>query len=419
MIEKFAIIKQHNYWDKRPVNTGFIRKTYLDLLIQSLGNRLIKVLTGQRRVGKSYIMRQFINELLDKEIKPENIFYLNKELVAFDYITHYRHLKQLIAIYEKNVKPEGKKYIILDEVQEIDGWEKIVNSLSQDPNNEYEVFITGSNSKMLSGELATLLSGRYISFEIFPFSYTEFINYKKLPLGKNSYIQYLKEGGLPELFHINNEELKLNYLTSLKDTILLKDIVKRHNVKDVFMLERLFKFLVSNIGSMFSVNNITNYFITNKIRINYETLASYLDYFQESYLIHRADRFEIKTKEILSGTKKFYINDLSYRNYLVPAFEFEFGHLLENSVFLYYKAQGYSIYVGFGRNYEIDFVLQKGNNKKYVQISYLLSDKNVIDREFGNLARIKDNYEKIVVSLDDVSFGNYEGIQHICAWDLK
>lgn len=417
-MELFQSLEQYNYWKKKPVDEGFRRDSYLDRLLKYTGNRLIKVLTGQRRSGKSYVLRQLIAVLIARKVNPRNIFYLNKENVAFDEVEDYRQLKKLIDLYETKLKPKGKIYILLDEVQEIDKWEKLVNSLSQDHKRSYEVFITGSNSKMLSGELATLLSGRYVAFNVFPFSFNEFSNYFNLQPDKLTYLTYLQTGGLPELTNLHHVEARQHYIESLLNTILYKDIVKRYAIKDAYLLERIFKYVVVNTGQLVSINNIVNFLKSHKILVKYDTVAAYLGYLEDAFLLHRAERMEIKTKEILAGTRKYYLNDPAYKTFLTASFDVGYGQLLENTIYLHYKAEGNSVYVGAMRNAEIDFCLLKGGDYKYVQVAYLLSDKKIIEREFGNFRGIRDNYEKMVISLDESNHGNKNGIKHYSAWDL-
>lgn len=419
MIEIFKKLKKYNYWHKEKVLVGFSRKIYTDKIAKFVGNNLVKVILGQRRVGKSYILRQIIQSLIKSGVNRKNIFYLNKELLDFDDVKNYKDLHKLIELYRKELKVRGKVYIFLDEVQEIEGWERVVNSLSQDHKQNCEIFISGSNSKMLSSDLATHLSGRYVEFLIFPFLYDEYVEFNKISRSKNSYLDFLKTGGLPELFNLPSKEMKEHYLSALIDTVLLKDVIGRYGVKDVQLLEDLFKFLVDNIGNIFSVNAIVRFLRSKKIKTNNETMGSYLSYILESYLFHEVVRFDIKGKNILSNNKKYYLNDLSFRNYLSSSFDPGLGKHLENSVYVYFRAKGYKIFVGNIGEKEIDFVIEKGQDKKYIQVAYSVSEEKVALREFGNFEEIKDNYEKIVISLDDVSFGTRNGIRHICAWDLK
>ena len=419
MLEMFKSLEKYNYWSREAdISLGYLRDAYLNRIAPYLGNRLIKVIVGQRRVGKSYLLRQIIYSLLKKKVNPRNIFYLNKELVDFDDVRNYMDLHKLIIFTKKRLKIRCKMYIFIDEVQNISEWEKVVNSLAQDHKDQYELFITGSNSTMLSGELADKLSGRYISFEMFPFSYAEYIDYYKLNKSKESYLNYLKSGTLPELFHLQEEETKRHYVSSLKDTVLLKDIVQRHQIKDAALLERVFLFLADNIGNLFSLNSIVSYLNSQGQKTNHETISNYVLYLEQSYLIHEASRYDIKGKRILAGEKKYYLNDLSFRNYLSSSFDFGLGKHLENAIFIYYKLSGHDVYVGTLSKAEVDFVVEKGDEKKYIQVVYSLEDPKVLAREFSSLESIRDSYEKMVISLDDSSFGNKEGVKHVCAWEL-
>lgn len=419
MSEIFKKLAKYNFWQRGiRIEIGYKRQDYLKKVKKHLGNKLIKVILGQRRVGKSYLLRQIIDLLLQQRIIPKNIFYLNKELVDFDEVKDYKDLDQLIKLYKKTLKVKGKVYILLDEVQEISGWEKIVNSLSQNYRDQYELFITGSNSTLLSSELASFISGRYTSILVYPFSFTEYTDFFKMPRNKEEYLKYLTLGGLPELYHLKDEEIRRHYLISLLNTIILKDIVQRYTIRDTLLLENLFKFLANNIGSLFSVKAIVDYLNNQGLKTNIETLSNYLLYLEQTYLLHSVDRYDIRGKKIFTTHKKYYLNDLAFRFYLSSQYTPDIGRYLENAVYLHYLAQGYKIYVGNLYRTEIDFVLEKDKERKYIQVAYLLSDKKIIGREFGNLEKIKDAYEKLVISLDDVKFENAKGIKHLRPWEL-
>jgi len=418
MLEKFAKLKKYNFWDANFPDVGLLRQNYLNRINDFIGNNLIKVLVGQRRTGKSYLLRQIILSLISKGVNPKNIFYINKEYTDFDFITNYTELEELILTYQQELTPEGKIYLFIDEVQRIAGWERLVNSYSQNYTRPYEIFISGSNSQLLSTELATLLSGRYIQFQILPFSYREYISIKKAPNTKESFLTYLQSSGLPELFHLPNDETKRHYLSAIKDTVLLHDIIQRYNIKDIRLLEDIFSFLVNNASNLISINSIVKYFAGKSRKTNYETVANYISYLQNTFLIHQVDRFSIKGKDILAGTHKYYINDLAFKNYLYSGFEYGFGYMLENIVYLQLINAGYNVNTGYLRNKEIDFVATKGNKTIYIQVAYLLIDKLTIDREYSELASIPDNYEKFVVSLDDMQLPDKNGIRHILAWKI-
>ncbi|HOB84362.1 MAG TPA: ATP-binding protein [Bacteroidales bacterium] len=415
----FEEIRRYNLWDGENLNTGFIRTYYLERISGLTGNKLIKVLVGQRRSGKSYVLRQLINLLItQKKVRPGNIFYVNKEYSAFDDIKSSSDLEALFKFYIDTIKPSGKIYIFLDEVQNIEKWESFVNSYSQDFTREYELFLTGSNSRLLSGELATLLSGRYVEFEIFPFSYFETADLSKQKPSRESFINYITTGGLPELVNISNDESQRYYVESLKNTIILRDIVERHNIKDPTLLEDIFKFMVVNIGNLTSINSIIKYFKSRQKKTNYETLSSYAEYITDTFIMHKAERFNLRGKQILGGECKYYLNDLAFKNYLFGFSPADMGYNLENYVFNQLRRLGYIVNVGVMNNFEIDFVAKKPEKTLYVQVSYLLSSPEVVEREFGNLLRIKDNHEKIVVSLDEVKFSDYQGIKHVHPWEL-
>lgn len=415
----FEKIRKYNVWDRVLPNTGYQRNKYQNSIKSFIGNRLIKVIIGQRRAGKSYILRQLISYLVNHlKIEPVNIFYLNKEFLAFDDIQTASDLEQLFLHYKTALKPEGKIWIFLDEVQNIDGWEKFVNSYSQDFTAEYELFITGSNSKLLSGELASLLSGRYVEFEVFPFSLREMAEVKNRKVDREFFIEYLKTGGLPETINLNNEELCRHYVDDLKNTIILRDIVHRHQVNDPKLLEDIFNFLATNTGNLTSITGMVNYFKSRQRKTNYETLSTYLGYIQDTFLIHIAERYNLRGKQALGGVRKYYLNDPAFRSYFFGFYPQDIGYYLENFVFIQLKQLGYKVFVGVMNGNEIDFVAQKNEKTVYYQVAYLLSQTSTIEREFGNLLAIKDNYEKAVISLDDLSFSDYRGIRHIRPWEL-
>ncbi len=418
MNEYFQLLKQYNLWDERPLNVGYLRKTYTDNLYQYVGSNLVKVLVGQRRSGKSYILRQLAMRLVENGVDRHNIFMLNLDIIAFDFVKDYRDLLNLFNVYVEQIKPQGRIYIFIDEIQNIDGWERFVNSYSQDFTREYEIFITGSNSKMLAGELATLLSGRYVKFHIFPFSFEEYADINALSRNKQTYIKYIQDGGMPELHHLNNEEMRRNYMISLKDTILLRDIIQRYSVKDIRLLEDLFIYVINNTSNLFSVNSLVKYYKSIGRSVSFEKISAYLEYLCETYLIHRTERYNIRGKETIAGVCKYYANDLAFGNYLYKGFPHGVGYNLENLQYLDLLRAGYNVYVGTIKDKEVDFVAQRGERKIYVQSSYMLTEAETIEREYTPLENINDNYEKYVVSMDDICLPSRDGIEHIQAWDF-
>lgn len=418
MEEKFNSLKKYNFWNGNVPQQGFLRIDYLNAIKSYCHNTLVKVIVGQRRTGKSYILRQIASDLIANGVHPHNIFYLNKEFIDFDFVNQYTDLEELIKLYQVTLKPQGKIYLFLDEIQNIAQWERLVNSYSQDFTESYEVFISGSNSKMLSGELATLLSGRYVNFEIFPFSFKEYAGITQQEINKQTYINYMQSGGLPELLILPNEETKRHYVASVKDTVLLRDVIQRHAIKDPKLLEEIFIYLVNNAANLLSINNVTNYLKSKGRKTTYDTIANYIGYIEDTFLLHKAERLDIKGKDTIAGNVKYYCNDLAYKNYLYAGFGYGLGYQLENLIYLELRRMGYEVYIGVLPNKEVDFVAIKASQKLYVQSTYLLIDEVTIKREYASLEAINDNYTKIVVSLDDIVMPVNKGIIHLQAWKL-
>lgn len=418
MKENFEYLKKYNFWSKTTPNLGFIRHDYLNKFKPFLNNSLIKVLVGQRRTGKSYLLRQIIHHLIESGVPAKNTLYINKEYLDFDGIENYTDLDRCIQLYKNSMKPKGKVYVFIDEVQYIQQWERLVNSYAQDYTSDYELFITGSNSKMLSGELAGFLSGRYIQFEIFPFSYAEFIARLQLPAEKSSYLQYLQEGGLPEMMHLPNQETKRQYISALKDTIMLRDIVQRYAIKEPKLLNDLWVYIIQTQANLMSVNNITHFIKSRGRKVNYDTVANYLGYLEEAFLIHKTERYNIKGKDLIGGNVKYYANDVAYGQFLFSGFRHGLGYVLESLVYLELRRNGYTVYAGVLPNKEIDFVAIKAERIIYLQCAYILVDEATINREFSALEAIRDAHGKYVVSLDEIPIQHPGGIKHIQAWNL-
>lgn len=413
------ILERYNFWNHSPIPYGHWRSTYLSQFEKCLDNALIKVILGQRRSGKSRLMRMLIHYLVhERQTEPQNILYINKELYAFNFITHAGLLLETFQIYQEIKKPQGKIYLLIDEIQEIKDWEKAINSLSQDYRLDVAIFITGSNANLLSSELGTYLSGRYLSFVVYPFSYREYCDLFALPSTKESVLQYLNSGGLPELYQLESTEGKQNYVQSLMDSIVFRDIIQRHQVRDSFLLEKMIHFVMDSVGSMLSLSSMVKTIAQHGYRANVETLGNYLDYCKNAFFLHECQRYDLKGKQILIGERKYYLNDMAFKTLYGSQFEVRIGRLLENLVYLSLLRQGYKVYVGRYGDKEVDFVAEQGGEKLYIQVAYLLADDKVIGREFGSLALIPDNYPKWVVSLDDVNFGNRSGILHKQLWDV-
>jgi predicted AAA+ superfamily ATPase len=416
MKEKFNAIRKYNFWNEKTSELGYYRVAYADKIFSYTGNRLVKVLIGQRRTGKSYILRQLANKLIDSGIDRKNILYINKEYTDFDFIANYSDLDNFVKFYKKQLNVSGKIYLFVDEIQNIADWEHFVNSYSQDFVDEYEIFISGSNSTMLSGELATLLSGRYVEFEIFPFSFLEYLGILRKENTKQNFIEYMERGGLPELFNLQNDEIKRNYVSAIKDTVFLRDIIQRYPIKEPKLLEDIFVYLINNAANLISITNVVNYFKSSGRKTTYDTVSAYIGYMENSFLVHKSERYDIRGKDTISGNSKYYINDLAYKNYLYSGFGDGIGYKLENIVYLNLKRAGFKVYTGVFRNKEVDFVALKDDKILYVQATYLMIDKNTIEREYSPLESISDNYEKFVISLDDIQFPQKNGIKHKQIW---
>lgn len=418
--EILAEVEKINYWKNLPKLIGIIRSEYLHFFEHLLGNRLIKVLAGQRRAGKSTLMKQFIYQLIDqKKVHPSQILYLNFENQIIQMIQDADSLYQVIKWYLDTQKPTGTIYFFFDEIQEIQAWEKTIVSFAGDDQQKIEIFITGSNSTLLSTELGTYLTGRYLQKDVYPFSFQEYCQFHQVPENKESFLIYLQTTGIAEVYYLQTLELKTSFISTLKDSILLKDIIKRYRVLDAQLLEILFKFLIDNIGNLFSYNSMVLALQQNGFKTNTNTLSNYIKHLEDAFLVFSLNRYDVQGKKILEGEKKYYLTDLGFKTYLSSSYDPRRSKLLENYVAILLKRKGYSTTIGRIQQQEIDFIAEKKDIKCYIQVAYLLSDESVIEREYSNLEKIRDHWEKIVVSLDDIPFGNRNGIRHIQAWRLE
>lgn len=418
MEDKLLKVARYNFWDN-PIKTGFNRQKYMDLLLLFQQSRLIKVLVGQRRVGKSFILRQYIEYLIKTGVPAKNTLYINKEFTDFDFLVTQEDLHAFIQFYKKAQDIEGKLYLFIDEVQHIVEWERIINSLSQDYTEDIDIFITGSNSELLSGELASLLSGRYVQFEVLPFQFDEYCAFLKKEKTRKNYLQFLTQGALPELFHLTSEESKIHYVSSLKDTIILRDIVQRFSIKDTALLLDIFNYVVNNVGNLFSVNNIVNYFESKKRKTNYETIANYLNYLTQTFVIHRCERFDLKGKDLLGGNVKYYVNDLAFRNYLFSSSTLSYGNMLENSIYLELLKADFTVNVGVLRDKEIDFVASNKKKTIFTQVAFTIESEKTFEREWNNLISLKNNHPKAIITMDELPYSEKEGIAFVPAWEFS
>ncbi len=421
MNERLELIRKYNLWDGKLFPSGLERPFYTNHIQSFIGSKLVKVITGQRRSGKSYLLRQIMNRLVRSGVKPQNILFISKEYIDFAFINDSLILEDFYQCYINYFKPEGKVYLFIDEIQNIEKWEEFVNSHSQDFTEDTELFISGSNSRLLSSELATLLSGRYIEFQVYPFRYNEYVEMTGQDISRKSYLEYLKEGGLPGMFELPTAESKSYYVASVKDTIMLRDIIQRNStaVRDAKLLDDLFVYIISNASNPISIQSIVKYFKGKQRKVAYETIANYLSYICETFLIFPVMQYNIKGKATSESPYKYYANDLSFKNYLYPGIAYGIGYLLENAVFLELKKHDFNIYEGSIKDKEVDFVAIKGDRIIYIQCSYSIEDTETRNREYASLLNIQDNYEKWVVTLDELAYPIYEGIKHIQVWELE
>lgn len=414
----FDLIKKYQIWGDEPVTAGFLRETALEKITPAIGSNLIKVICGQRRCGKSFLIRQIINMLSKNKIsKKKSILYINMEYGAFNFIKDYKDLFNFTSDFKSNFSKNDKCFLFIDEVQKIDGWERTVNSLAQDFTEEWEIFISGSNASLLSGELSTLLSGRYVTYILYPFSYIEYCGITGNTPSLESFSNYMLTGGMPECFKFPDSNTKNHYISDLRDSIILRDIVKRYQIRDVRILDGLIELLIDSIGSYFSITSLANTLTGAGIKANPVTIGNYVEYLKDVFFIHEVPKYDVAGKKILTGERKFYLNDPSFRFYGAFIRENTPGKYLENAVFMHLLREGYSVQAGSISGKEIDFVAKKNSTLIYVQAAYILNSEKVINREFKNLEMIKDNYRKIVVTLDPVSFGDRSGVEHFRAWE--
>lgn len=384
------------------------RPTYTDKIKPFIGKQIIKILTGQRRVGKSYVLYQIVDYIKEKHPNA-NVLYINREYEQFEFVkTHI----DLLNYVNEQFKESQENYLFIDEVQEIDSFQLALRNLFAE--EKCDIFCTGSNAKMLSGELATTLSGRYIEFSIHSLNYLEFIDFHGLIINNDSLVKYLTYGGMPYLANIGFEDnLPFEYLKNVYSTILLKDVVAREGIRNITFLENLVLFLSDNVGSLFSALNISKFLKSQRVDISPQLTINYLKALANAYFVNKVSRSEIGGLKIFEIGEKYYFEDLGLRNSLKGFNQIADMHkILENAVYLHLIQNGYNVYVGVIGDKEIDFVADKNGGKMYVQVCLTLNGSSeTMKREFGNLLEIKDNYPKYVITLNDMIIGkDYQGI---------
>jgi uncharacterized protein len=398
------------------------RSLYLEQIKQYIGNPIIKVITGMRRSGKTYFLRQIKSEL--EKDKASQIIHIDKEDLDFDFIKDYQDLNDYVSreIDQHSKKSPSKKYLLIDEVQEIAEWEKALRSLAK---KDIEIFITGSNSHMLSSELATFISGRYIEFLIFPLSFKEFLDFRQVndPAKlEEEFDNYLRYGAMPGIHNSKlDPELSYTYLASIMNTIILKDVVKRHVIQNYSNFEKLLFFSLDNFASTFSAKSISDYLKSQKIKISVDTIQNYLSFLESAFLIYKVKRFDIKGKRQLEIYEKYYLADLGFRHAKLKYRPEDIGDFLENIVFIELLRRGYTVSIGKLDDKEIDFIAEKANETLYIQVSYTIQDKQTYIREAKSLLDIKDNHPKYILTMDKYLTGLSEDgiiIKNIIDWLL-
>ena len=386
------------------------RPIYIDRIKPFIGKPIIKVLTGQRRVGKSYLMLQLIDEI--KLLNPEaNVIYINIELHEFDSI---RTNEALYTYIDALLVSGIQNFLLIDEIQEVKSFELCLRSLLAE--SKCDIVVTGSNAQMLSGELATTLSGRYIQFPVYSLSYSEFLRFHTLENSSESLVKFLKFGGMPYLINTGlDQNVVFEYLKNVNSTILLKDVVARENIRNVSFLENLTVYLADNVGSIFSAFNISKYLKSQQQNVPTQTVLNYLRALTNAYYVHKVQRANVNGLKIFEVGEKYYFEDLGLRN-AIRYFDYkgDINKLMENAVYLHLKRYNYNVFVGKIGEKEIDFMAERNGGRIYIQVTYMLFDQKTADREFGNLLLIEDNYPKYVITMDEISAGSdFKGIRQL------
>lgn len=385
------------------------RELYIGRIKPFINTQMIKVLTGQRRVGKSFLLFQLMDHI--RLLYPSSdLIYINMELFEFDALKDYTDLISYVTQQRKHLN--DKCFLFIDEVQEIASFEKALRHFFAE--GTYDIYCTGSNANMLSGELATYLSGRYIEFKVYSLTYNEFLQFHKLEDSPDSFTKFYKFGGLPYLVNLPFDELLIsNYLRSIYDTIILKDVVNRYNIRNVRQLQDLTVYLADTIGNLFSANKISEYLKSQRVDLPPKTILEYLNYLNNAYFVKRLRPFDIQGKRQFQIGEKYYFEDLGIRHAIRPFKANDIAQVLENVVCHHLLVHGYNLSIGRDGDKEIDFVGEKNGEKIYVQVAYSVMEPKTYEREFGNLFAIKDNYPKMIITMDEIEGNSNEGIKQI------
>ena len=396
LYNRYKIYKKEkiNYMEEKIIN----REIYMNKLLAYKDTEFIKVITGIRRCGKSSLLKLLKEKILE-ENKDANVIYMNFESFEYDDIINYKDMYHKIS---ENINKTQRNYILLDEVQRVKEWEKAVNAIRVDFDSD--IYITGSNAYLLSSELSTYLSGRYVEIKVLPLSFKEYLEFITIDDKKSledNFIEYIKFGGMPGIISIKNvENLYEDAIRGIYNTVFMKDVVKRNKLVDATLLEKILKFLMSNIGSLISAKKIADFLTSQGTKVTHNTVLNYLNMLENAYIIYRVPRYDIKGKELLKTLEKYYIVDTGIRNIMLGFRNADFGHIIENIVYFELIRRGYNITIGKNDALEIDFIATNANEKKYYQVTYTMLDDNVKEREMRVLKNINDNYEKTVLTMD-------------------
>jgi len=390
------------------------RKIYIEQVTDFIDKPFVKVISGIRRSGKSILLMQTIEALKQKGVNEKNIIYINFESFRYAEITNAKQLYEKIA---SKIVNNDRYYILLDEIQEVDKWEKAINSFRIDFNAD--IYITGSNSHLLSSELATYLSGRYIQIPVYTLSFSEFLDFRKEYSNNKvkdvyeEFENYLRLGGFPSIHagsYTNGQAYKIVY--DIYSSVILRDVIQRFKIRDIELLERVVRYVFDNIGNKFSAKNVADYFKSQNRKLDLKTIYNYLNALESAYIIYRIQRYNIKGKEILKTNEKYFLGDQSLLYALTGFRDRQIAGVLENIVMLELKRRGYDVYVGKLDDLEVDFIAEKQNKKRYIQVAYKMTEKSTMDREYRPLLKINDNFPKYVITMDRLWNDNMDGIEH-------
>ncbi len=419
MLEK---LKKYNFWDGSVKGTGIIRSAYQEYLKKLNSGKTIVTVTGLRRVGKSFIIRQFIDFLIkDQGVNPCQIFYANLFIRELDFLKNPDEFHKAVELWKisQHVDTGRRMYLFVDEVQEINKWQNLVSSFYEDYTAEYKLFISGSNSKLLSGELGTYLAGRSHELTVYPLSYGEYLSFKDKEITRKTFTGYLEEGGMPEIVLTENEFARNNLIETTIDSVIMRDIALRYEVRNIALLRKVVDFISASATDEISRNKIVNVIKSVGEKVSVHTISDYIQFLKEAFFIHECPVFSYKKNDLLKSTpKKIYLND--------PAFAKArsgfggFGKFLENMVYMELKRRGYTVSTLKIGDKEVDFLCEKNREKKYYQVAWTTGDKesNTYQREFQNLMKIKDHFPKYVISMDDLTLPPDQGIKHVRAIDF-